>query len=175
MKMFSSICSINVHITKFPILSCLPSQHNKSSSSSSENTSPPPPGSKRKPPEAKIPASSSPPLQKKPSVAEIERAIGAGVFRDRNLDGDSEEGKTLFDTILSNSIGKSEGSVEKKLRETGEWILDKTEGSSSRSAGKNILKTVFLLILPLWIISFLVAAGFVKLPFNTPFLDDWIL
>lgn len=86
MKMFSSICCINVHITKSPILSCLPAQHNSSSSSSSsENSSPP--GSKRKPREAKIPASSSPPLQKKPSVAEIERAIGAGVFRDRNTDG----------------------------------------------------------------------------------------
>lgn len=173
MKMFSSICCINVPITKSPILSCLPTQQNNNSSSS-ENSSLPL-GSKRKTGDAKIPTSSSPPLQKKPSVAEIERAIGAGVFRDRNIDGDSEESKTLFDTILSNSIGKSEGSVEKKLRETGEWILDKTEGSSSRSAGKNILKTVFLLILPLWIISFLVAAGFVKLPFDTPFLDDWIL
>ncbi|KAL8105834.1 hypothetical protein AgCh_029581 [Apium graveolens] len=131
--MFSSICCINVPITKSPILSCLPAQHNNSST---EN-SPPPPGSKRKPREAKIPASASgsSSVQKKPSVAEIERAIGAGVFRDRNVDGDSEESKTLFDTILSNSIGKSEGSVEKKLRETGEWILDKTEGPSSRSAG----------------------------------------
>lgn len=174
MKMLSSIRCINVPMTKSPILSCLPVQHNNSSS---ENSSPLPLGSKRKPRDAKIPpASSSPSLQKKPSVAEIERAIGAGVFRDRNTDdGDSEESKTLFDTILSNSIGKSEGSVEKKLRETGEWILDKTEGSSARSAGKNILKTVFLLILPLWIISFLVAAGFVKLPFDTPFLDDWIM
>ena len=45
------------------------------------------------------------------------------------------EQKTLFDTILSNSIGESESSVEKKLRETGEWILEKTEGPSSRSAG----------------------------------------
>lgn len=57
-----------------------------------------------------------------------------------SVSSDSEESKTLFDTILSNSIGKSEGSVEKKLRETGEWILDKTEGSSSRSAG------IFLLL-----------------------------
>ncbi|KAK2994764.1 hypothetical protein RJ640_001670, partial [Escallonia rubra] len=47
---------------------------------------------------------------------------------------ESEEKKTLFDAILSNSIGKKEGSAEKKLRETGEWILDRTE-SSSRSSG----------------------------------------
>ncbi|XP_017222003.1 probable NAD(P)H dehydrogenase subunit CRR3, chloroplastic [Daucus carota subsp. sativus] len=175
MKMFSSISCISVPITfpvaKSPVLCSLPD--NNSSNSSSEDSSSPA-GSIRRTRKARIPTSSSQPLQKKPSVAEIERAIGAGVFRDRDTDGDMEQ-KTLFDTILSNSIGESESSVEKKLRETGEWILEKTEGPSSRSAGKNILKTVFLLILPVWIISFLVAAGFVKLPFATPILDDWIL
>ncbi|PWA45332.1 hypothetical protein CTI12_AA519350 [Artemisia annua] len=57
-------------------------------------------------------------LQKKPSVAEIERAIGAG---------------------------------------------------------KNILKAVFLWILPLWIISFLVALEVIKIPFISPYLDDLIM
>lgn len=70
---------------------------------------------------------------------------------------DSEESKTLFDTILSNSIGKTEGSVEKKLRETGEWILDKTEGPSSRSAGMLFVLTLFcsfdyLLCSRVWVI-----------------------
>ncbi|KAK3020034.1 hypothetical protein RJ639_003284 [Escallonia herrerae] len=87
---------------------------------------------------------------------------------------ESEEKKTLFDAILSNSIGKKEGSAEKKLRETGEWLLDRTE-SSSRSSGKKILKAVFILILPVWILSFLIASGVIKLPFNTPFLDDLIM
>lgn len=42
---------------------------------------------------------------------------------------ESEEKKSLFDTIFS-----TEGSVEKQLRETGEWITDKTE-DKFRSAG----------------------------------------
>ncbi|KAL7587263.1 hypothetical protein Lser_V15G37241 [Lactuca serriola] len=112
--------------------------------------------------------------EKKPSVAEIERAIGAGIFRDRDINSESEQEKTFFDSILSNSIGRTEGDVEKKLRETGEWIIDKTEGPS-RSTGKNILKVVFLWILPLWIISFLVASGVVKLPIISPFLDDLLM
>ncbi|KAI3491864.1 hypothetical protein L1887_43727 [Cichorium endivia] len=112
--------------------------------------------------------------EKKPSVAEIERAIGAGIFRDRDVNRESEQEKTLFDSILSNSIGRTEGDVEKKLRETGEWIIDKTEGPS-RSTGKNILKVVFLWILPLWIVSFLVASGVVKLPFTPQFLEDLLM
>ncbi|THG14780.1 hypothetical protein TEA_027325 [Camellia sinensis var. sinensis] len=94
--------------------------------------------------------------QKQPSVAEIEK------------------GKTLFDSIFSNSVGESEGPVERKLRETGEWIIDRTERSSN-SIGKNILMAVFQFVLPIWILSFLVASGIVKLPFSTPFLDDLIM
>ncbi|KAK9060051.1 hypothetical protein SSX86_020755 [Deinandra increscens subsp. villosa] len=120
------------------------------------------------------PPSGKQPMEKKPSVAEIERAIGAGVFKDRDINRESEQEKTMFDQILSNSIGKTEGDVEKKLRETGEWIIDQTEGPS-RSTGKNILKAVFLWILPLWILSFLVVTGVIKLPFISPFLDDLIM
>ncbi|CAL5354836.1 unnamed protein product [Camellia sinensis] len=70
--------------------------------------------------------------QKQPSVAEIEKVIGAGVFRDRDTSNrNSEQGKTLFDSIFSNSVGESEGPVERKLRETGEWIIDRTERSSN--------------------------------------------
>lgn len=50
-----------------------------------------------------------------------------------NIDRDSGE-KTLFDKILTNPFGEEEGPVEQKLRETGEWILDTTEGPT-RSAG----------------------------------------
>ncbi|XP_009628500.1 probable NAD(P)H dehydrogenase subunit CRR3, chloroplastic isoform X1 [Nicotiana tomentosiformis] len=108
--------------------------------------------------------------QRQLSVAEIERAIGAGIFRDRDTSREAKESKTLFDSILSNS----EGDVEKKLRETGEWLIDKTEDTSA-SAGKKILVVVFKWILPLWILAFLVASGMVNLPFSTPFLDDLLL
>ncbi|MFS8018307.1 hypothetical protein Hanom_Chr15g01390521 [Helianthus anomalus] len=43
-----------------------------------------------------------------------------------------------------NAIGTTERDVEKKLRETGEWLIDQTDGpSGSSSPGKNILKVVF--------------------------------
>ncbi|KAL0380874.1 UNVERIFIED_CONTAM: putative clathrin assembly protein [Sesamum angustifolium] len=32
--------------------------------------------------------------------------------------------------MLRNSVGKSEGSVEKKLRETGEWLIERSERAS---------------------------------------------
>ncbi|KAK9276783.1 hypothetical protein L1049_006319 [Liquidambar formosana] len=142
----------------------------------------PPPQPNRTPPMRRISSTPTPPRrtpipqqqqqQKQPSVVEIERAIGAGIFRDRNP-RESEVNKTLFDVLLSSSIGKSEGPVEKRLRETGEWILDRSEGAS-RSAGKQILMGMFLWIIPLGI-SLLVASGFIKLPFSTPFLDDLIM
>lgn len=112
--------------------------------------------------------------RKQPSVAEIERAIGAGMFKDRDTSNryrkpkflffwvrwyktqhvwcclhlivgaivimfvfccvflfplfrNAEKNKTLFDRFLSITIGETEGSVEKKLRESGEWIIDRTE------------------------------------------------
>ncbi|KAK4357705.1 hypothetical protein RND71_023315 [Anisodus tanguticus] len=108
--------------------------------------------------------------QRKLSVAEIERAIGAGIFRDRDTTRDAKESKTLFDSILSNSVGENEGDVEKKLRLTGEWLIDKTENTSA-SAGKQILIVVFQWILPMWILAFLLASGMLKLPF----LDDLLL
>ncbi|KAL2454408.1 chlororespiratory reduction 3 [Abeliophyllum distichum] len=111
--------------------------------------------------------------QRQPSVAEIERAIGAGIFRDNDTNRELNRNKNLFDSILTNSVGKDEGSVEKKLRETGEWIIDQTE-RTSRSYGKQILMTVFLWVLPMWIFAFLVASGILQLPFSSPFLDDII-
>ncbi|KAL3510550.1 hypothetical protein ACH5RR_029951 [Cinchona calisaya] len=112
--------------------------------------------------------------QKQPSILEIERAIGAGIFRDkvpiRQLPfTDPEEKKSVFDTILS-----TEGPVEKQLRETGEWITDKTEGTF-RSSGKTILTFAFQWMLPLWIFAFVVASGIIKLPFDSPLLDDLIM
>lgn len=60
-------------------------------------------------------------------------------------DSDTEENKTLFDRVFLRTIGKTEGSVEKKLREAGEWVLDRTEGAS-RSSGI-LFPYVFILIL----------------------------
>ncbi|KAI3466966.1 hypothetical protein Pfo_023629 [Paulownia fortunei] len=109
--------------------------------------------------------------EQQPSILEIERAIGAGIFRERDINSEAEEKTSLFDNMLRNSVGKSEGSVEKKLRETGEWLIDQTE-RTSRSAGKQILMTMFLWIMPMWMFAFLVASGVVQLPFDTPFLVD---
>lgn len=72
--------------------------------------------------------------QRKLSVAEIERAIGAGIFRDRDTSRNAKESKTLFDSILMDSVGENEGDVEKKLRQTGEWLIHKTQPASA-SAG----------------------------------------
>ncbi|KAI3696280.1 hypothetical protein L1987_79292 [Smallanthus sonchifolius] len=155
----------SIAINRAPILSSLSDKSNPDTKPQARRinitTPPQPPSGKQQ-------------IEKKPSVAEIERAIGAGIFKDRDINRESEQEKTLFDQILSNSIGKTEGDVEKKLRETGEWIIDQTEGPS-RSTGKNILKVVFLWILPVWILSFLVASGFIKLPFISPFIDDLIM
>ncbi|KAL1531950.1 putative NAD(P)H dehydrogenase subunit CRR3, chloroplastic [Salvia divinorum] len=111
--------------------------------------------------------------KQQPSIMEIERAIGAGIFRERDVNSGGGERANLVDNILKNSVGKNEGSVEKRLRETGEWLLDQTE-TTTRSAGKQILMTIFVWIIPLWITGFLVAAGIISLPFHTPFLDDLI-
>ncbi|MBA0760003.1 hypothetical protein Gotri_022801 [Gossypium trilobum] len=79
-----------------------------------------------------------------PSIVQIERAIGAGSFRD----ADSrhiflhppfaflweQRRKTIFDGLLPVTGGKFEGDIEKKLRETGEWIGTTTE-ATFRSSG----------------------------------------
>ncbi|XP_076902980.1 putative NAD(P)H dehydrogenase subunit CRR3, chloroplastic [Bidens hawaiensis] len=158
----------SITITRTPILSSLSDRRNPETKPEARRTNATPP-----PKPSSVPAGKKLNV-KKPSVAEIERVIGAGMFKDRDINRESEEDKTLFDYILSNSIGKTEGDMEKKLRETGEWIIDRTEGPS-RSTGKNILKAVFIWILPMWIISFLVASGVIKLPFVSPFLDDLIM
>ncbi|GFP96644.1 hypothetical protein PHJA_001808500 [Phtheirospermum japonicum] len=104
---------------------------------------------------------------------EIERAIGAGIFRDRDdIDScSSEEKRSVFENVMRNTVGEKEGPVEKKLRETGEWLLHQSE-NTSRAAGKQILVTMFVWVIPLWIFGFLIAAGILQLPFTNPFLQD---
>ncbi|KAL6192550.1 hypothetical protein ACLB2K_033637 [Fragaria x ananassa] len=106
-----------------------------------------------------------------PSVIEIERVIGAGRFRDADNSDVEEENVAKFDMSMMN-FSKFEGPVEKQLRETGEWVTNQTE-RGFRSNGKQILKFVFLWILPIWAFSLLVAVGAIKL--NIPILNDLIL
>ncbi|KAL0463465.1 UNVERIFIED_CONTAM: hypothetical protein Slati_0234100 [Sesamum latifolium] len=91
----------------------------------------------------------------------------------RLLRTEAEEKESYIDNMLRNSVGKSEGSVEKKLRETGEWLIERTE-RTSRAAGKQILMGMFVWMIPVWIFAFVVASGMVQLPFDTPFLEDLI-
>ncbi|KAJ9135753.1 hypothetical protein P3X46_032902 [Hevea brasiliensis] len=78
---------------------------------------------------------------------------------------------TLFQIECAVGAGRSvaefwcafEGPVEKKLRETGEWSVDKTEGQFC-SSGKRILMFFFRWVLPIYIFMFLVTSGVVKLP-----------
>ncbi|KAF5208093.1 chlororespiratory reduction [Thalictrum thalictroides] len=94
--------------------------------------------------------------------------------RVRNATQGSGEKPTLFDLMSNTPINQPEGPIEKKLRETGEWIIGATEGPS-RSAGQEILMTVCLKILPVWLLFLLIASGLFKLPFNNPALEDLIM
>ncbi|XVE74677.1 hypothetical protein DITRI_Ditri12bG0036300 [Diplodiscus trichospermus] len=109
-----------------------------------------------------------------PSIIQIERAIGAGSFRDADPSDLEQRRKTVFDGLLPITSGKFEGAIEKKLRETGEWIGSSTE-ATFRSSGKRILLVVLQWILPIWTFSLLVASGAIKLPFSTPLIDDLIM
>ncbi|KAI4313756.1 hypothetical protein L6164_026711 [Bauhinia variegata] len=111
------------------------------------------------------------PLSPQPSLVKIERIVGAGSFRDGEPQGDSEQRKSVFDLFWGNQF---EGPVEKKLRETGEWLVTNTE-NEFRSAGKGILIFAFQWVLPIWVLSLLVAFGIIKLPFSTPLLDDLLM
>ncbi|KAE8076321.1 hypothetical protein FH972_014982 [Carpinus fangiana] len=109
-----------------------------------------------------------------PSIAEIERAIGAGRYRDIDASELKEEEVANFDFMSMSFTGKFEGPVEKKLRETGEWLVTSTE-SKFRASGKKIFMFIFQWMLPIWTLSLLMASGVVKLPFSTPFLDDLLM
>lgn len=109
--------------------------------------------------------------EKKPSIAQIERAFGAGSYRDSEGEMDMN---TVFDELLLGHANKFEGKLEKKLREVGEMFVDRTE-SKLRSSGKPVLMFTMQWILPIWIVSLLLACGIIKLPFSLPLLDDLIM
>ncbi|AEC05471.1 unnamed protein product [Arabidopsis thaliana] len=107
----------------------------------------------------------------KPSIAQIERAFGSGSYRDSEGEMDMN---TVFDELLLGHANKFESKIEKKLREIGEIFVARTE-PKLRSSGKPVLMFTIQWILPIWIMSLLVACGVIKLPFSIPFLDDLIM
>ncbi|XP_021909991.1 probable NAD(P)H dehydrogenase subunit CRR3, chloroplastic isoform X2 [Carica papaya] len=67
------------------------------------------------------------------SIIQIERAIGAGSYRDTDP-GELRKRNTVFDGILPTGGDKFEGEIEKKIRETGEWLSSRTEARFRSSA-----------------------------------------
>ncbi|KAI8538878.1 hypothetical protein RHMOL_Rhmol09G0137500 [Rhododendron molle] len=135
-------CSTSFSFSKPQILASL-------SGNNSPTPPRPPPNANPRPPQHALTAAAAEQEQikklqkrkrKQPSVAEIERAIGAGMFKDRDTSNrNAEKNKTLFDRFLSITIGETEGSVEKKLRESGEWIIDRTE-KAPKSTDQRVAK-----------------------------------
>ncbi|KAH6827753.1 ENTH/ANTH/VHS superfamily protein [Perilla frutescens var. hirtella] len=106
------------------------------------------------------------------SITKIEVVASSAIPKDSSSGVAHEERRSsLFDNIMRNSVGEKEGDVEKRLRETGEWLVHQTE-TTSRSAGKQILTSVFVWVIPLWITAFLVASG-VRVEEEMGTLETW--
>ncbi|XP_031275006.1 probable NAD(P)H dehydrogenase subunit CRR3, chloroplastic isoform X1 [Pistacia vera] len=136
----------------------LASLTNNSSSTSPQTNHPTNPPS-RKP---KIPRKNNSQQQKQLQLMEIERAIGAGTFRDNEPRDLEKQKKIVFNGILPDLSGVFEGPVEKQLRETGEWFSSHTE-KRLRSSRKGILMLLIKWILPIWTLSLLLALAATKL------------
>ncbi|CAN0899257.1 Probable NAD(P)H dehydrogenase subunit CRR3, chloroplastic [Linum grandiflorum] len=103
----------------------------------------------------------------------MERAIGAGSYRDAEPPASVENALGSGIAGLCNG-NQFEGSLQKKARETGEWLAHKTE-TEFRISEKQGLEFLFKWALPISLLAMMVAVGVVKLPFLSPFLDDFIL
>ncbi|KAJ1425387.1 hypothetical protein SESBI_11100 [Sesbania bispinosa] len=109
-----------------------------SSSSSQQQINTPNPN--RKPPSLgatkPFPRNRLPRRPPQPSVIQIERVVGAGSFRDGEPQPrDSDIRKSVFDLFLGQAF---EGPVEKKLRQTGEWLVGTAETRFRSSGVTNI-------------------------------------
>ncbi|KAF3341939.1 NAD(P)H dehydrogenase subunit CRR3 [Carex littledalei] len=105
-----------------------------------------------------------------PSISDIERAIG--IQPDANVKSPSDLNSSFMDLIESSPIGR-EGSTERAIREVAEKFTDHAEAHTA-SVHRFVLE-LFMKILPLWLLVLAVASGFIKLPFNVPFIDDLIM
>ncbi|XP_039125710.1 probable NAD(P)H dehydrogenase subunit CRR3, chloroplastic isoform X1 [Dioscorea cayenensis subsp. rotundata] len=103
-------------------------------------------------------------INESPTIAEIERVIG--IKTDEHSSSPSSTPSLL-------QMLATESPAEKKLRETAEWIVEKTEDRALVS--QKILILFFIKILPFWILLLVVASGLLKLPFDIPFFNDLFL
>nr|AQX44195.1 hypothetical protein [Apostasia odorata] len=118
---------------------------------------------------------SSPRRRRRPTVAEIRRAIGAD---DRpGVDGESPNSSPssspIMDFLASTPIGQPESPAERTLREFAERIVEHAEANVHH--GQNVLIMLCLYALPVWTLLLLVASGVIKLPFSLPFMEDLIM
>ncbi|CAL1361759.1 unnamed protein product [Linum trigynum] len=120
-------------------------------------------------------------LRQQFKVLRVERAIGAGSYRDAEPPGAAEgRGSGIAELWLESEDGSNrsnnpfEGPVEKKIRETGEWLAYKTE-NDFRISEKQSLTLLYKWALPISLLAMMVAVGVVKLPFLSPLLDDFIM
>ncbi|KAJ4835248.1 hypothetical protein Tsubulata_026677 [Turnera subulata] len=111
-------------------------------------------------------------LQQKYTFIKLERAIGAGSYRDSEPNG-GERRHSVLQGLLPNSDDMKETVAEKKMRETGQWLVDNTE-EGFRSNGRKMLMFSFWGI-PIYIFLFMVAAGVIQLPFSSPLLEDLLM
>ncbi|KAI5394517.1 hypothetical protein KIW84_061244 [Lathyrus oleraceus] len=182
--MFCSLCNLSI-IKPIVVTNATLPQNPDPSSSSSSSSSPQQtnlPRSK-KPSLGPTSSTTSAPPNKlprrppQPSIMQIERALGAGSFRDGEpelkKEKDSDAKKTTMDLFLGQAF---EGVMQKKLRETGEWLGENGETRfRSTKTRKGILVFAFQWMMPIWVLLFLIASGAIKLPFSTPFLDDLLI
>ncbi|PKA47246.1 hypothetical protein AXF42_Ash017191 [Apostasia shenzhenica] len=113
--------------------------------------------------------------RRRPTVAEIRRAIGA---EDRHgVDGESPNSSPssspIMDFLASTPIGQPESPAERTLREFAERIVEHAEANVHH--GQNVLIMLCLYALPVWTLLLLVASGVIKLPFSLPFMEDLIM
>ncbi|KAF5939263.1 hypothetical protein HYC85_023522 [Camellia sinensis] len=133
--------------------------------------------------------------QKQPSVAEIEKVIGAGIRNRARLcliqsfriqweslrglwkgsSGRLESGSLIGLRDLLTQLSLTDRLARYCCVFVGFPIPQQIALRILKDIRKNILLAVFQFVLPIWILSFLVASGIVKLPFSTPFLDDLIM
>ncbi|KAJ4749114.1 Chlororespiratory reduction 3 [Rhynchospora pubera] len=107
-----------------------------------------------------------------PSISQIERAIGVTPDQPVHSPSPSDINSSIMDFLERSPIGR-EGPAEKALREAAEKFTEHAEAHTA-SAHRFVLE-LFLKLLPLYILAMAVASGWIKLPFDVPFIDELIM